>query len=132
MAKNSGNIRTSASRTSRGNGSTGNNADLRAVNQRLADTFGRASQIDPDDLLYSTLADSPRSMIERAIEANTDYDVVEVTGTTVNLINRNGESSDYVNNDPVHEYYGGSKSIVEIFRELRDKSERSLFNKDFR
>ena len=132
MAKNSGNTRTSASRTSQGNGGTGNNANLRAVNQRLADTFGRASQIDPDDLLYSTLANSPRSMIERAIEANTDYDVVGVTRTTVNLVNRNGEPNDYMNNDPVHVYDGASKSIVEIIRELREKSERSLFNKDFR
>lgn len=132
MAKNSGTTKASASSNAKTKGAPLSAKETQAINKRLAENFGYAARVDPDDLLYSTLANSPLGMVERAIERNTDYDVVGVTDTTVNVINRNGDPADYVGNDPVHVYEASSKSLVDIIRDLRFTSERKLFNKDFK
>lgn len=100
--------------------------------QRLAEVYGREAGIDPDDLLYGTVDEFPREALERAIESNTDYDVVGVSGTTINLVNRYGEERDYRNNDPVHVFNVNQTTVVELIEVLLNNSERKLFPNSFK
>ena len=136
MAKASGRTRTSSASNPNGiyslSASRTQTQQANGTEERLAENFGRAAGIDADDILYSTVSDSPASMIERAIEANTDYDVVGVRGNEITIINRNGDPSEYNYDDPTHTYYAGRKTVYEVIRELRERNERRLFSEDFR